>query len=134
MNMTELPRLPSKPRLTVFNVDESEMNVSLGQRNEILSQAATYMSAHDTYTHQWSSTLERCEKKPYYYNKNADVCCFFDYVERYFLIFNILIKETFATKSTIWFDSLILNDKLINIVSQKVKSRIVLTNKIAKKY
>ncbi|EJW88929.1 hypothetical protein WUBG_00157 [Wuchereria bancrofti] len=56
--MTELPRLPSKPRLTVFNVDESEMNVSLGQRNEILSQAATYMSAHDTYTHQWSSTLE----------------------------------------------------------------------------
>ncbi|EFO25363.1 hypothetical protein LOAG_03123 [Loa loa] len=29
--MTELPRLPSKPRLTVFNVDESKVNVPLGQ-------------------------------------------------------------------------------------------------------
>ncbi|VDN93432.1 unnamed protein product [Brugia pahangi] len=72
--MTELPRLPSKPRLTVFNVDESEMNVSHGQRyyifhslsftgctvlmNKVLSQGATCMSVHDTYADQWWSTLE----------------------------------------------------------------------------
>ncbi|OZC04997.1 hypothetical protein X798_08043 [Onchocerca flexuosa] len=37
--MTEASRLPNKPRLSVFNVDESKINVQLGQRkNEISLQ------------------------------------------------------------------------------------------------